>query len=280
LITQVFGALDLALLLGLRGGEFRVYLMPYSVLLFSAVIGAVRVDAFAKARSQQERLNRELDERLAARERELNETHQQVLKLERERSVSGERQRILRDIHDGLGSQLVSSMQLVERGELTPAAVAEVLRECIDDLRLAIDSLKPVGDDLLAVLGNFRYRMEPRLAQAGVRLEWQVDADARSPALSSEQVLHTLRIVQEAVANALKHANPTLVRLRYAETGGGWQLEVADDGPGLAAHAEGHGEGLTNMRARANQAGLRVEVMGSKSGTCVRIAAGKAEFID
>jgi signal transduction histidine kinase len=281
LVTQVFGALDLALLLGLRSDEYRVYLMPYSVLLFSAVIGAVLVDAFAKARGQQERLNRELDERLAARERELNETHQQVLKLERERSVSGERQRILRDIHDGLGSQLVSSMQLVERGELTTAAVADVLRECIDDLRLAIDSLKPVGDDLLAVLGNFRYRMEPRLAHAGVRLEWQVDADARSPALTSEQVLHTLRIVQEAVANALKHANPTRVRVHYAETGGaGWQLEVADDGPGFAAQSEGRGDGLANMRARAGQAGLRVEVMGSTSGTCVRIAATGAEFID
>ena len=192
IVTQVFGALDLALLLGLRSGESRVYLMPYSVLLFSAVIGAVLVDAFARARRQQERLNRELDERLAARERELNVQHQQVLHLERERTATGERQRILRDIHDGLGSQLVSSIQLVERGELSSAAVADVLRECIDDLRLAIDSIKPAGDDLLAVLGNFRYRMEPRLAHAGVRLEWRVDPDAGSPALTQEQVLHTL----------------------------------------------------------------------------------------
>ena len=52
IVTQVFGILDFALLLGLRPGESRVYLMPYSVLLFSAVIGAVLVDAFAKARSR------------------------------------------------------------------------------------------------------------------------------------------------------------------------------------------------------------------------------------
>jgi signal transduction histidine kinase len=276
LVTQLFGALDFALLLGMRGGEARVYLMPYSVLLFSAVIGAVLVDAFAKARSQQERLNRELDERLAARERELNAKHQQVLELERERTASGERQRILRDIHDGLGSQLVSSIQLVERGDLAPAAVAAVLRECIDDLRLAIDSLKPAGDDLLAVLGNFRYRMEARLAHAGVSLEWKVDPEARSPPLSSEQVLHTLRIVQEAVTNALKHANPTRISLSFTERGpAAWQLEVSDDGPGLAAAAEGRGDGLANMHARARQAGVRVDVQGSPSGTLVRIESSQ-----
>jgi len=272
LVTQVFGFLDFALLLGFRSGDSRVYLMPYSVLLFSVVLGAVLVDAFAKARAQQERLNRELDERLAARERELNAQHQRVLELERERTTLGERQRILRDIHDGLGSQLVSSIQLVERGDLAPADVAGVLRECVDDLRLAIDSLKPAGDDLLAVLGNFRYRMEPRLAQAGVKLEWRVDPDARSPTLKSEQVLHSLRIVQEAVANALKHAKPTRVSLCFSENGEEWALQVVDDGQGFEAAASARGEGLGNMQARAKQAGLSVSVETSEAGTRVRIA--------
>lgn len=268
----MFGFLDFALLLGFRSGDSRVYLMPYSVLLFSVVLGAVLVDAFAKARAQQERLNRELDERLAVRERELNAQYQRVLELERERTTLGERQRILRDIHDGLGSQLVSSIQLVERGDLAPADVAGVLRECVDDLRLAIDSLKPAGDDLLAVLGNFRYRMEPRLEQAGVKLEWRVDPDARSPTLKSEQVLHSLRIVQEAVANALKHAKPTRLTLAYAEVGEAWSLEVVDDGPGFEAAAAARGEGLGNMQARAKQAGLMVGVESSVRGTRVRIA--------
>jgi signal transduction histidine kinase len=275
LVTQVFGALDLALLLGVRSSESRVYLMPYSVLLLSAVIGAVLVDAFARARRQQERLNRELDERLAARERELNVQHQQLLHLERERTATGERQRILRDIHDGLGSQLVSSIQLVERGELTSAAVADVLRECIDDLRLAIDSIKPAGDDLLAVLGNFRYRMEPRLAHAGVRLEWRVDPDAGSPVLSQEQVLHTLRIVQEAVTNALKHAKPKRIALSFEQhAAAGWSLEIGDDGKGFVATGTGSGDGLANMRARAARAGVRLELRSGDGGTVVRLEAG------
>ena len=67
------------------------------------------------------------------------------------------------DMHDGIGGQLISKLSLVENGEASKEQVAAALRECIDDLRLAIDSLEPAGDDLLPVLGNLRYRLEPRL---------------------------------------------------------------------------------------------------------------------
>lgn len=277
LVTQVFGALDFLLLLGIRDSNARIYLMPYSTLFFSLAMGAVLVDAFARARTQQERLNEELDARLAVRERELAHRHEQLLRLESERAAANERQRILRDIHDGLGSQLISSIQLVEGGTLSGTAVADVLRECVDDLRLAIDSIKPAGDDLLLVLGNFRYRMEPRLSQACVRLDWRVAADARSPVLSSEQVLHSLRIVQEALTNALKHARPSRVTVRFENAAGdGWMLAVSDDGIGFREESSAAGDGLRNMRTRAAHAGVRLTIESAPGATTVRIDGGSA----
>jgi signal transduction histidine kinase len=273
-VTLAFGAMDLMMFLGLRASEWRVHLLPYSTLFFSLVMGAVLVDAFAKARARQDQINRELDARLAVRERQLEEQHQALLRLETERATSNERQRIVRDMHDGLGSQLISSIHLVEAGALEPAKVAMLLRECVDDLRLAIDSLKPAGNDLLAVLGNFRYRMEPRLLQTGVRLEWIVSPQARSPELSAEQVLHALRIVQEAVTNALKHAHPSRLRLSYTDEtdSAGWELSVEDDGIGLAEVPERqHGDGLNNMRSRAEQAGLDLAIEGRQGGTRVSL---------
>ncbi|MGH8243216.1 MAG: hypothetical protein ACRETY_07680 [Steroidobacteraceae bacterium] len=276
-ISLAFGAMDLTLLLGLRESEWRVYLLPYSTLFVSLVMGAVLVDAFAMARTRQEAISRELDARLAVRERQLREQHETLLRLETERATAHERQRILRDIHDGLGSQLISSIHLVEGGALEPSRVAALLRECVDDLRLAIDSLKPAGDDLLVVLGNFRYRMEPRLAHAGVRLEWAVSPEARSPGLSAEQVLHALRIVQEAVANALKHANPKRLNVLYRDdpASGDWELAVADDGTGFDARATpARGDGLRNMRTRASQAGLDLAIESVGTGTVVRVGSG------
>jgi signal transduction histidine kinase len=271
LVTIVLGALDFLLLTGLRSSASRIYVMPYSTLFFSLAMGAVLVDAFAKARTQQERLNDELDARLAQRERELALHHQQLIQLERERVATTERQRILRDIHDGLGSQLISSIQLVETGALTSPAIAEVLRECVDDLRLAIDSLKPAGDDLLLVLGNFRYRMEPRLNAAGVVLDWHVAAEAHSPLLSSAQVLHTLRIVQEAFTNALKHGRPTRLAVTYEKEADAWCLTIADNGCGFRPNAATHGDGLRNMRARAGQAGAWLTIESSLKGTRVQV---------
>lgn len=276
-VTLVFGAMDLTMFLGLRHSEWRVHLLPYSTLVFAPVMGAVLVDAFAKARTRQEMISQELDARLAVRERQLRDQHRTLLKLETERATSAERQRILRDIHDGLGSQLITSIRLVEGGALESAGVAALLRECVDDLRLAIDSLKPSGNDLLAVLGNFRYRMEPRLAHAGVRLAWDVRSDARSPALGAEQVLQVLRIVQEAVTNSLKHAHPKRLEVRYRDdtASGDWELAIEDDGAGFQARSPPQrGDGLRNMRARAVQAGLEFEFEGGPSGVTVRIGTG------
>ena len=274
LVSVAFGTMDLTLLTSMRDSDWRVYMLPYSTLFISLAVGAVLVDAFARARSRQEQLNVELDARLAARERQLREQHRTLLKLEREQAVAHERQRILRDIHDGLGSQLISSIHLVEGGTLEPARVGALLRECVDDLRLAIDSLKPAGEDLLAVLGNFRYRMEPRLAHAGVRLDWHVAADSRSPRLGAQQILHTLRIVQEAVTNALKHASPSVLRISFREEteAGEWTLSVEDDGVGFRMPSDqSRGEGLQNMRTRAAQARLNLTIESNETGATVRI---------
>jgi len=279
LVAQAFGAMDLLLQLGIRQSEARIYLTPYSMVVFSLVMGANLVDAFARARTQQERINEELDARLAEREREIAIEHARVLELQRERVAAEERERIVRDIHDGLGSQLISSILLVEAGTLAGPAVAGVLRECVDDLRLAIDSLKPAGNELLLVLGNFRYRMEPRLANAGVRLDWRIAADGNSPQLSSDQVLHTLRIVQEAFTNALKHSRPRCLSVHFENLpGGAWALAVGDDGEGFDPQAlQGRGDGLRNMRSRAAQIPVALQIDSGAGGTMVRMVSSMNE---
>ena len=55
--------------------------------------------------------------------------------------MAQERQRIMQDMHDGLGSQLLTSLAAVERGALDPKGMAQVLRDAMDDMRLAIDTL-------------------------------------------------------------------------------------------------------------------------------------------
>jgi glucose-6-phosphate-specific signal transduction histidine kinase len=81
-------------------------------------------------------------------------------------------------------------------------------------LRLTIDSLEPTDDDLLALLGNLRYRLEPRLKKCGIELDWQVQDVPKLACLDPKNVLHILRILQEGFTNILKHAHASM--LQYA----------------------------------------------------------------
>ena len=127
--------------------------------------------------------------------------------LARAHAVDQERERLMRDMHDGVGSQLMTTLAAVERDELDSPAVAALLRDCIADLRLVIDSLEPEQRSLQLALANLRYRLEPQLQAAGIRLQWVVPADAgTASAWPPGTVLQVLRIVQEGLVNAIRHS--------------------------------------------------------------------------
>ena len=112
------------------------YLMPYSAVFYSATVGSALIDRFVKTHSEYEQLNVALDARVRERESALDAQYAKAAALERERAVAGERDRILRNMHDGLGLHLISALQLVERGTHSPQKSARRLRDALDELRI------------------------------------------------------------------------------------------------------------------------------------------------
>jgi len=262
----------------------QVYMMPYGALLFTLTAGWAVIDRMVSDQRALQTLNADLEARVAARERELAQTYARTAELNREAAVFEERRRITRDMHDGLGAQLMSSIALAERGTLSAAEVAQLLRECVDDLRLAIDSLKPLGDDLNAMLGNFRYRFETRLAAAGLTLDWAVEELPRHPALTSEVVLQIMRVVQEALANVIKHAGAKRVRIEafFDAAKNAVCLNVSDDGRGFDANSVRAGDGLANMKSRAAQIGATLDVVcecGTKVVFTLPLALASGDYL-
>lgn len=127
-----------------------------------------------QALNDSEKLNAELKQHVEQKHAELEANYQRLHTLEQQQAVVEERSRIMSDMHDGIGGQLISTLSLVEHGKSLSAEVAAALRERIDDLRLTIDSLEPTENDLLPVPGNLRYRLEGRLKKQGIALDWQV----------------------------------------------------------------------------------------------------------
>jgi signal transduction histidine kinase len=201
--------------------------------------------------------------RLHDREAELAATYERLRESERQQMLIGERQRLMRDMHDGVGSSLIGALAVVERGEVDARETAQLLRDCLDDLKLAIDSLEPVDTDLLLLLATARYRLEPRFEQAGVRLAWTVEDLPPLPKITPEHALHILRIVQEVFTNIVKHAQAREVRLSVAPAAGAVSITIIDDGVGfaqaaLAAKPGRKGRGLSNLTTRAAAIGAAI----------------------
>lgn len=269
-----FGVHDiLAITTGLRFAG--VLLSPFIPAVALITSGWVLLARLVETLHETEALNRDLEQRVADKHRELERNYVRLAELERERAVADERERLMRDVHDGVGGQLVSTLALVESGESAPDDVAESIRAALEDLRLVIDSLDPSENDLLSVLGTVRSRLEPRLARYGLRFAWHVTDLPPIPGFGPEMALQAMRIVQEAVTNVVKHAHARTVTVSTGECAApdgraGVFVEVQDDGCGVVAGAP-RGRGLTNMARRASRLGGAVDVRSDGAGTTVRL---------
>ncbi len=189
-------------------------------------------------------------------------------------AVMAERQRMMLDMHDGMGAHLVTAVRLARRDDVPRAVVGQLVEEALHDLRLIIDSLDPDAHALQPLLGQWRHRVQPQLQALGQRLAWDVDELAPYP-LSPADALDVLRFVQEALNNALRHAGARTIGIGLAATQGGCELRVFDDGVGIDPghlHAVGAGRGLDSLRRRAQRLGAQCEVRpGAEGGTVVSL---------
>ncbi|MEX8518331.1 MAG: sensor histidine kinase [Leptothrix sp. (in: b-proteobacteria)] len=233
----------------------RLFLLHHAANGLLLVTAGILVARFAASLNEVERLNSTLEQRITAREAELSLKHQQLTRLENQRAVEEERRRIVRDMHDGLGSQLFTSLSRLERGALPTDELAEMLRRCIAEVRLTIDALSPAEDDFASVLGNFRYRWDSIFAAAQIQTRWHFAApDELLNRLPAHHRLHVLRILQEALTNVLKHAKAQTVAVTISTIppDNALQFVVQDDGQGFTRPGGDHqGRGLVNMQARA-----------------------------
>ncbi|MCV2356728.1 hypothetical protein LNV09_21520 [Paucibacter sp. B2R-40] len=260
LFSLALGLHDLSLLAGWAWPE-HIYLMPYATLLTLASFLYAVQRRYTGALSEVEMLNQQLEARLQLQSKELNAQHERVREIERQQALLLERQRLMQDMHDGLGSSLLSAMVAVEQGSMEQDKVVEVLRECVDDLRLVIDSLEPVAHDLVALLATMRYRLGKRLQAGGLMLEWDVQDLPLLEWLEPPDALHVLRLMQEALSNVLKHARATRVRMVTRNHGRYVEIRVEDDGDGFDIATAQMGRGLKSQQRRAQRLGgsLRVD---------------------
>jgi signal transduction histidine kinase len=133
-----------------------------------------------------------------------------------------------------------------------------------------IYSLDLDDSDLPLALANLRERLVPQLQRLGVELDWSMAGLPEVSGVTAGNALAVLRILQEAITNALRHGPAHRIAIRGATSDCGMAaITVENDGRPFVAGSGGRG--LDNMRRRATQLHAKLEFTALEGGTCVRL---------
>ncbi|HEV3303135.1 MAG TPA: PAS domain S-box protein, partial [Planctomycetaceae bacterium] len=194
--------------------------------------------------------------------------------LEREvlEITGSEQQRIGRELHDSLGQELTGLSYLAKglthklSAESSPQTgiaqtIADGVQRALREVRTAVQGLVPVEVDA----SGFMAALEQLAAETSARcgIDCRVEGDERVSIDDNVVATHLFRIVQEAINNAVKHAEPRQILVRPELSNGTIRVTVQDDGIGIVAESpsrNGGGMGLRIMQYRAGVIDATLEV--------------------
>jgi PAS domain S-box-containing protein len=198
------------------------------------------------------------------------------------RAAEDERRRWARELHDetlqalgGLRVMLSSAYRSGDEQTLSRAAhnALEHLDTEIESLRVLISELRPAALDELGLDAALVALAERAGTTYGIDVRTTIEKLSwKASQLDPELETVVYRVVQEAVTNAARHANPDVVEVSLSRVDGEIWVSVADDGDGFDVSTPHDGFGLAGMRERVSLVGGRLELESSPDGTTVTVA--------
>jgi len=194
----------------------------------------------------------------------------QLVEIQKKEAIAHERNRIMLDLHDGIGGQLVNALAYLRNNKISDGVIEGALEDALRDLGLMLDSMEN-HDNIVTLLGMLRLRLESLLEKHGMEFDWQVIAEPILPSDDPSQNLHIARMVQEAITNVIKYAQADTITIIVDED----FIQVSDNGIGFdvekLASRKTPSNGLKNMKRRCAEIGARFSIESSSAGTVLRI---------
>jgi signal transduction histidine kinase/ligand-binding sensor domain-containing protein len=218
-----------------------------------------------------------------ARVMEKRKLHRRLEQLERERALATERERIARDLHDDLGSSLarislLSGLLKADRDnpsqvESHAVKISQSADQTVRALEEIVWAVRPGSDSLQSLVEYIAHFATELFEGGGIHCRLDLPHDLPAIPLPPEVRHNVFLVVKEALANALKHAGAREVRIRAEVTDDALEIVVEDDGKGFDILGLKRGNGLNNMRRRAQAIGEDVTIESRPGhGTAVKLS--------
>jgi signal transduction histidine kinase len=197
---------------------------------------------------------------------------------EKQQAVEQERTRIAMEMHDDLGSGLTTirylagglGLQAGEGSKEKAEKIATSAKSLVDNMNDIIWSMKSDNSSLSETMAYIRKQAAEQLETAEINYSIDFPKDLPSIKLSNELKRNLLLIAKEAIHNIVKHSSATEVSLTAVFNNGELQLKIMDNGKGIDLAEISHfGNGMKNMRKRAEEVKARFEILNAKGTTVV-----------
>ncbi|WFR60986.1 sensor histidine kinase [Paenibacillus amylolyticus] len=212
--------------------------------------------------------------------RELELAHQKVEEL----TLTSERQRMARDLHDTLAQGLAGIIMQLEAASIhqekgNQLKAQEIIRnamvqarQSLADARRAIDDLRTKSNPSITLSEAFHEQLERFRQATGIATEFQGELSAQ---LSKVQMEHILHILSESLMNIARHAQANLVTITISHNNNQFNLNIVDNGQGFNTDHIGklHGHyGLIGIQERARLIGGSIEIHSNEEGTAIHLS--------
>lgn len=227
--------------------------------------------------SQQKLKNRQLQQE--------GELKAALAQLETQNKLQEQRMLISRDLHDNIGAQLTFIISAIEnlkyfepiKEQLTSRydSIANFTKQTITELRdtiWAMNSGQVTWDSLILRIQD--YLQKARESKSSIQFDCLIEENIdRESKMNSSDSIQILRIVQEAVQNAVKYSDASRVEIKFHATKKDFVGVIHDNGKGFDQGTILLGNGLYNMQKRAEELGGKVEIKsGLGQGTSVKLS--------
>lgn len=213
-----------------------------------------------------------------------SELRDALLVIETQSKLQEQRLQISRDLHDNIGSQLtfiISSLDNLKYGfdisdnglKERLAGIRNFTKDTITELRDTIWAMHKeeiTVQDLKTRISNFIENA--KAASRGITFTFDIDsAISDDVSFSSVTGVSLYRIIQEAVNNALKHADATCIHVGIEKLSDSLEVKISDNGCGFSTVDETTGNGINNIKKRAADFGGQADIVSTATGTVISV---------